>query len=176
MKKFKFFILLSALLLTFCVVFSACRDTEQNTNDNQSPPQQSTQNQPNDNDNEETKDMTDEIYFTIGGNKIEVKLENNAAVEALIKLLNEGDITYTASEYGGFEKVGALGHTLPRNDVQLTTEAGDVVLYSGNQIVIFFGSNSWSYTKLGTVQGVSKEQLRDILTASDPVTITISLK
>lgn len=118
--------------------------------------------------------MDDEIYFTVNDAVIAVALESNIAVNALKELLNEGDITYTASDYGGFEKVGNLGRALPHSDTQMTTEAGDVVLYSGNQIVIFYGSNSWSYTKLGRIQGYSAIELKNILTEKNPVTIKIS--
>lgn len=126
--------------------------------------------------NEKETEMIDTIYLTIGSHKIAVKLENNTATKALVELLKEGDITYTASDYGGFEKVGSLGHTLPHSDTQIATEAGDVILYLGNQIVLFYGSNSWNYTRLGKMQGYSADELKDILTETDPVTIKICLR
>lgn len=117
------------------------------------------------------------MYITINGNKLEVTLAENVAVDALIEILRQGDITYTANDYGGFEKVGSLGHTLPTNDSQLTTQAGDVILYSGNQIVLFYGSNSWSYTRLGKINGYSTEELRSLLCAGEgSIQVTISLK
>ncbi len=103
------------------------------------------------------------MYLYINGNKLEVTLAENSSVTALIDLLKQGDITYTASDYGGFEKVGGLGHSLPTNHTQIRTEAGDVVLYQSNQIVIFYGSNSWSYTRLGKIDGYSAAELREIL-------------
>ena len=123
----------------------------------------------------EEEEMTDTVYLTVGGRKIAVKLEENAAAAALAELLRAGDITYTAKEYGGFEKVGSLGHALPKSDVRMTTEAGDVILYAGDQIVLFYGRNTWSYTKLGKIQGVSAEEWKSLLTAEDPVSVTISL-
>lgn len=120
--------------------------------------------------------IADEIFLTIGNRKISVKLEKNPAATALTELLKESDITYTASEYGGFEVVGSLGRTLPRSDTQIETEAGDVVLYSGNQIVLFYGSNSWSYTRLGKIQGLSAGELKSVLTESNPITVKISLQ
>ena len=120
--------------------------------------------------------MTDVIFLQIGSHKISVKLEKNSAVTALVDLLKAGDISFTAHGYGGFEKVGALGHALPREDRQMTTKAGDVMLYSGDQIVLFYGSNSWSYTKLGEMQNVSTAEICAILTASDPVAVTIGLQ
>ena len=117
------------------------------------------------------------MYLTINGNKLKVTLEKNSSVDALVKLLEQGDITYTANDYGGFEKVGALGHTLPTNNSQITTSAGDVILYSGNQIVLFYGSNSWSYTRLGRIEGYSDSQLRTLLGAGQgQIQVVISLK
>lgn len=74
--------------------------------------------------------------------------------------------------YGGFEQVGAIGQNLPRDDSQTTTKAGDIVLYSGNQIVVFYGSNSWAYTRLGHITDKSAQQMADLLGRGD-VTITI---
>ena len=96
--------------------------------------------------------MTQKLYITIDGKTLSVELVDNVATQTLVAALQEGDITYEAHDYGGFEKVGALGRSLPTNDTQTTTQAGDVILYSGNQIVLFYGSNSWSYTRLGRIQ------------------------
>ena len=127
------------------------------------------------NDEESVEDMYDKIYLTIGVRKIDVKLERNSATAALTEILKQGDIVYVARDYGGFEKVGNLGYSLPRSDRQTTTTAGDVILYSGNQIVLFYGSNSWSYTKLGRVQGISDEEWKELLTRSNDITVTIGL-
>ena len=117
------------------------------------------------------------MYLTINENKIEVTLADNCSVDALIEILKQGDIVYTADDYGGFEKVGSLGHTLPTNNSQVTTEAGDVVLYNGNQIVLFYGSNNWSYTRLGKINGYSLSELKTVLCAGEGrVQITVSLK
>ena len=75
------------------------------------------------------------------------------------------------SMYGGFEQVGPIGTSLPRNDVQMTTQQGDIVLYSGSNIVIFYGSNSWAYTKLGRIAGLSGSDISDLLGNGD-ITIT----
>ena len=77
--------------------------------------------------------------------------------------------------YGGFEQVGPIGQSLPRNDEQTTTSSGDIVLYSGNQIVVFYGSNSWSYTRLGRITDKTASELAELLGNGD-VTITISLE
>lgn len=126
--------------------------------------------------NNQSTDEVNEVYFYVEGNKLTVALQQNAATAALVQLLQEGDISFEAADYGGFEKVGSLGHTLPTQNSQMTATAGDVVLYAGNQIVVFYGSNSWSYTKLGTVQGLTQQQLAEALHAGQGnVTIRISL-
>ena len=117
-----------------------------------------------------------QIYITVNENKLEVTLAKNESVAALIELLKEGDIVYTADDYGGFEKVGNIGHSLPRKDTQIKTEAGDVILYQGNQICIFVGSNSWSYTRIGKINGYSAQELKTLLGAGEgKVQVTISL-
>ena len=116
------------------------------------------------------------MYITIGSNKKEITLEKNSSVDALVELLKMDDITYTASDYGGFEKVGGLGHTLPTNHTQLTTQSGDVILYQSDQIVLFYGSNSWSYTKIGKIAYSSLDELKSFLGAGQgSVQVTLSL-
>ncbi len=120
--------------------------------------------------------MTQKLYITIDGNTLPVALVDNAATQTLVKTLQEGDITYEAHDYGGFEKVGALGRSLPTSDTQITTQAGDVILYSGNQIVLFYGSNSWSYTRLGRIEYSSQSELEAFLKAGQGnVTVKLSL-
>lgn len=77
--------------------------------------------------------------------------------------------------YGNFEKVGPLGQSLPTNNQQITTEAGDIILYQGNQITIYYDRNSWNFTRLGKINGVTSQQLRDILSSGD-VSVTFSLE
>ncbi len=125
---------------------------------------------------EDEKEIT-AMYIYINDNRLEVTLAKNKAVTALIDILKQSDITYTADDYGGFEKVGSLGHSLPTENSQITTEAGDVILYSGNQIVLFYGSNSWSYTRLGKINGYSISELRTLLGAGNGrIQVRISLK
>ena len=109
--------------------------------------------------------MTQKLYITIDGKTLSVELVDNVATQTLVAALQEGDITYEAHDYGGFEKVGALGRSLPTNDTQTTTQAGDVILYNGNQIVLFYGSNSWSYTRLGHMEYSSQAELESFLKA-----------
>ena len=100
-------------------------------------------------------------------------LEENEAVSALVKMMRESPVVIQMSDYSGFEKVGPLGTSLPANNSQTTTQAGDIVLYNGNQIVIFYGSNSWSYTRLGHIDDLTgwEEAL-----GSGDVTVTFSLE
>ena len=120
--------------------------------------------------------MTQKMYITIDGKTLSVELVDNAATQTLVAALQEGDITYEAHDYGGFEKVGALGRSLPTSDTQTTTQAGDVILYNGNQIVLFYGSNSWSYTRLGHMEFSSQAELESFLKAGQGnVTVKLSL-
>jgi hypothetical protein len=116
----------------------------------------------------------DQIRITVGANSFLVTLEDNESAAALRELLCGGDLTIPASNYGGFEKVCQLGTRLPSNDRQTTTQAGDVMLYSSNQLVIFYGSNTWAYTRLGKVEALTAGELEEIL--SGPETeITLSI-
>lgn len=100
-------------------------------------------------------------------------LENNAAVDAFVEMMSSAPIIIQMSDYSGFEKVGSLGTSLPVDDSQITTHAGDIVLCNGNQIVIFYGSNSWSYTRLGEIDDLSGWE--DALGSGD-VMVTFSLE
>lgn len=112
------------------------------------------------------------LQMKIGDTGVTVDREENESVEALKELCRNGPLTIQMSMYGGFEQVGAIGQSLPRNDSQTTTQAGDIVLYSGNQIVVFYGSNSWAYTRLGRVTDKSAQEMAELLGNGD-VTITI---
>ena len=92
----------------------------------------------------------------------------------MLTAAQNGVIEVSASRYGGFEQVGSLPQSFSRNDVQTTTQPGDIVLYSGNQLVIFFGSNSWSYTRLGHIDGLSTDELTALLD-QDTVTFELSV-
>lgn len=115
------------------------------------------------------------LKLRIGETEVSVEWEDNESVKALQELVADKPLTISMSMYGGFEQVGSLGTTLPRQDKKITTEAGDIVLYSGNQIVMFYGSNSWSYTKLGKVTGESKAEMTEYL-GNGNVSITISVE
>ena len=116
------------------------------------------------------------INITIEGKTMPVNLVDNEATRTLVAALQELPITYEADDYGGFEKVGYLGCSLPTNNQQITTEAGDVILYSGNQIVLFYGSNTWSYTRIGRMEYGSLDELKAFLKAGQGnITVTLSL-
>ena len=113
------------------------------------------------------------IKLKVNSHVLNVKLEDNSAAKALMDKLKMGDVTIHAEDYGGFEKVGDLGFSLPRSDKYITTSVGDIVLYDGNEISLFYNSNSWSYTKLGKVQNI--KDLKKILGNGD-VKLVLSLK
>ena len=104
------------------------------------------------------------LYFN--DSEIPVTWENNETVEALMAAVEEGEIVVDMSMYGGWEQVGSLGKSYPRNDTQMTTKNGDIVLYSGNQIVVFYGENSWSYTKLGEMN-LPEDEVTELLSNGD---------
>ena len=167
--------LLAVLIAIFmaCCIFAGCART---------PAQSTTPENGNNSSSDATPETTipdketiTKMYITVNGNKLEVALEQNSATAALLEILKEGDLTYTADDYGNFEKVGSIGQSLPTSDKRMTAQAGDVMLYLGSNIVIFYGSNSWEYTKLGKIKGYSPAELKKLL-GSGSVQITLSLK
>lgn len=122
---------------------------------------------------EQKNALEEYMHLFIGSTEISVEWEDNESVNALIELVKAEPLIIDMSTYGGFEQVGALGTSLPRDDKQMTAEAGDVVLYSGNRLVIFYGSNSWAYTRLGRVADKTAAEMAELL-GSGNVTITIS--
>lgn len=121
----------------------------------------------------EEEEKVNAIRMFVGEKELTVKWEDNESVNVLKELVKEHPLTIQMSMYGGFEQVGDLGFRLPRNDVQTTTSAGDIVLYSGNQIVIFYGPNSWAYTKLGKVSNMSADEMAELIGNGD-IVITLS--
>ena len=115
------------------------------------------------------------LQMKIADTVVEVAWEDNESVEALRKLCEEEPLTIEMSMYGGFEQVGSIGSNLPRNDVETTTSAGDIVLYSGNKMVVFYGSNSWAYTRLGHITDQDETGMTQLLSNGD-VAITFSME
>lgn len=115
------------------------------------------------------------LKIMIGSDELTAELADNSSAEALRKLLEKGAITIEMSDYGGMEKVGELPQSLPRNDEQINTQPGDLILYLGKSITIYYDTNSWSLTRLGKITNVSAEELRRILGKGD-VTAVLSLE
>ena len=121
---------------------------------------------------EDTTVDTHTFYLTVEGVTFPATFADNQGAEALADLLTNGPLTLSLEDYGSFEKVGSLGQSLPTSNTHITTQSGDIVLYQGNQIVLFYGSNAWSYTPLGQVTDLTGWQ--EALGHGD-VTVTFSL-
>lgn len=121
---------------------------------------------------EDTTVDTHTFYLTVEGVTFPATFADNQGAEALADLLTDGSLTLSLEDYGSFEKVGSLGQSLPTSNTHITTQSGDIVLYQGNQIVLFYGSNAWSYTPLGQVTDLTGWQ--EALGHGD-VTVTFSL-
>ena len=114
-----------------------------------------------------------DIYAHVGQNVLTIKLEDNSSAQAFADLLRQGDLTINMHDYGNFEKVGSIGTDLPRNDKRIRTKPGDVILYQGNQITIYYDINEWNFTLLGRVQNPAG--LKEVL-GNDKVTVRFSLE
>ena len=121
---------------------------------------------------EENKTVVETIKIIINDKELIVNLEDNVTSEALIEKLNDGDITINAHDYNNFEKVGDLGFNLPRRDKYIKTESGDVIFYNGNQICIYYDTNTWNFTRIGKID-ISQEELKSMLGEGD-ITYTIT--
>ena len=116
------------------------------------------------------------LYLHINNRELTATLVDSSSTRALRELLAINPIIINMSDYGGFEKVGSLGTTLPQNNQQITTQSGDLILYQGNQFVIYYDQNSWSLTRLGKINNVSQQELINILgTGSVVVTLSLTL-
>ena len=111
--------------------------------------------------------MTTKMYITIDGRTEAVTLTNNSATQALVAKLQKAPVSITLNSSGGFEIWGPLGFSLPENDQQTTAQPGDVILYNGSNLCLFYGTNSWSYTRLGKIDGLSESELRTFLKAGE---------
>ena len=120
--------------------------------------------------------MTTKMYITIDGRTEAVTLTNNSATQALVAKLQEASVTVTLNSSGGFETWGALGFSLPTSNEQINAQPGDIVLYNGSNICMFYGTNSWNYTLLGKIDGLSESELRTFLKAGESnISVTLSL-
>lgn len=124
--------------------------------------------------NQET--MMQTMYITIDGRTETVTLVSNNATQTLVAKLKEAPVTVTLNSSGGFEIWGSLGFSLPTSNEQINAQPGDVILYSGSNICIFYGTNSWSYTRLGKIDGLTESELRTFLKAGERnISVTLSL-
>lgn len=113
------------------------------------------------------------LKISVGGHELLTTFEDNSSAEEFKELLERGPMTIEMEDYGGFEKVGPLGTSLTRNDTQITTQPGDVILYQGNQITIYYGTNSWSFTRLARIDNPAGLQEK---LGSGTISVTFSLE
>ncbi len=121
---------------------------------------------------EDTTNKEETLKISFGQYELEAIFEKNSSAEAFKELLEKGPITINMSDYGNFEKVGSLGATLPRNDTSITTEPGDIILYQGNSITIYYDTNTWNFTRLARIK--DSENLKEKL-GDGAVLVTFSL-
>lgn len=128
-------------------------------------------------DNQNEGDMnTNTLKLTVGGKTFTATLVENSSTKALKERLAQGSLSIQMSDYGDMEKVGSFGFSLPRNDQQTTTGPGDLILYQGNSLVIYYDTNSWSFTRLGKVDGVTtRAQMLELLGGEGNITVTLSI-
>lgn len=181
-------ILLASAFFAMCISLCACSESTEANNNQQSTSvgtneatesEQPTSSTNKHSDQQEgtsamSSEITDTIILSVNGSELTATLEDNSSAEALVKLLEQGPLTINMEDYANMEKVGPIGQSLPRNDTPTNTEAGDIILYQGNQLVVYYGTNSWNFTPIGKIQGVSTNELRSILGRGN-ATITFSL-
>ncbi len=115
-------------------------------------------------------EVNTEMKLTINETEVPVTWEDNDSLRVIMDMISDQPLSIQMSMYGGFEQVGELGQSIIRDDRQITTSPGDIVLYAGNSIVVFYGSNSWAYTRLGHID-LSEERLKDLLGNRDVVIV-----
>ena len=171
------------LIAVCCILFSACNSersetettavtaTQPITNTITEAQKQETQTQSI--EQTATTEETAALQMTIDDTPVSVDWQDNESVQALKEFCSNQPLIIQMSMYGGFEQVGSIGTDLPQNDVSTTTSSGDIVLYSGNQMVVFYGSNTWAYTRLGHITDKTQAELTELLSNGN-VTITLS--
>lgn len=162
--KFKFLIcFITLILLSFA--FAGCA---QGGKENETDVPQS--------EEESGANREEVMYITANGNKMKVLLENNASAQALTERLSSGSITINMTDYGDMEKVGELDFDLVRSDERIQARPGDVILYLGNSLTIYYDENNWNFTRLGHIEGVSsREEMLAMLGGKGEITATLSL-
>lgn len=117
----------------------------------------------------------DVMKITVGNTTFTATLADNSFAAALKELIMEGPLTINMSDYGNMEKVGPIGTSLPQNNEQIITGAGDIILYQGNSLVIYYDTNSWNFTRLGKINEVTQEELKEVLGEGD-IMVTLTLE
>lgn len=164
-QKLLVLLLLSALTL----VISACGTGQSEEPGGQTTEAKATETEMSEQETTETMEMK----LLIDGQEVSVDWENNDAAAALAEQVKQQPLTIDMSMYDEFEQVGELGTSLPAEDVQTETQPGDIMLYAGDKIVVFYGTNSWAYTPLGKIKDKTAEELTELLGQHD---VTITLK
>ena len=114
------------------------------------------------------------MNIEVNGSVLKVKLCDNSSAEAVKELLKKGPITMPMNDYAHMKKFGTFGQQLPQNDERITTRPGDVILSEGNLLVIYYAPNTWNFTRLGKVQDINADQLKEVLGKGN-ITVTLSL-
>ena len=176
MKPVRKLLVLSILLLFCIITMSACTQDQEVPDPADQGKAETTETQKTESSDEADPDIDEETYtmkMKINDTDVKVSWENNDSVKALSELASQGDVTIEMNAYGGFEQVGPIGTTLPSNDTSIKTHAGDIMLYTSDHMVIFYGSNSWSYTRLGRITDKSASELKSLLSGRG-ITVTIT--
>ena len=124
----------------------------------------------------EKQSTMDKMYITIDGQTLTATLAGNTSAQALMEALKQAPIIYEAHDYGNFEKVGPLGQSFPENNESITTEPGDIILYQGSNLCLYYDTNTWTFTRIGKIEGKTQAELKQILKAGQGnITVTLSL-
>ena len=160
-----------SLLTILCLAFSACgnNDDEDVTPVEQQNIIQNVEQQTN------TEIPMDKLLITINGKTLTADFVDNSSAKSLAEALAKSSITYQADDYGNFEKVGDLGQSFPKNDENITTEPGDIILYQGHNLCIYYAQNTWSFTRIAKIKGISKDELKEFLGEGE-ITVTLSVE
>lgn len=161
------YLLLAVLGLSGCGNGSSPADSAPPPSQSVTSEQESSQSQDNSSSQEEPM-----LKITVGDQELLATFADNSSAEAFRDLLAQGPVTISMDDYGGFEKVGSLGTTLTRNDTRITTQPGDVILYQGNQITIYYGTNTWNFTRLAKINDSTDLQAK---LGTGTVQVTFSL-
>lgn len=164
------YLLLAVLGLSACGNGSSPADSAPPPSQSVISEQESSQSQDNSSSQEEPM-----LKITVGDQELLATFADNSSAEEFQDLLAQGPVTISMDDYGGFEKVGSLGTTLTRNDTRITTQPGDVILYQGNQITIYYGTNTWNFTRLAKINDSTDLQAK-LGTGTVQVTFSLALE